>query len=91
MPTALYLHQGAVLGGRFHTFMGHNCSGQNNYHYVYDPATDTWTGSASIPYTAYWPVVAQLPGSALIMSGWNGPNVVNVYEYLAPLFLYGKQ
>jgi len=91
MPTALDVHAGAVLGGRFHTFMGHNCTSQGNYHYVYDPATNVWTSGMSVPYTAYAPAVAQLPGSAFISSGWNGPGVTTTYEYLSPLYLYAKQ
>lgn len=90
MPLALYVHAGTVVGGKFHTFMGHTVTAQSNYHYIYDPSSDTWTSGTAVPFTAYAPPVAQLKGGALIVSGWNGPNITNVAEYLGGLYLYSK-
>ena len=44
--------------------------------------------ATSAPYTAYLPQIATFAGSALLMSGWAGANIVTAYEYLDPLYLY---
>jgi len=90
MPTALYAHSGAVIAGRFHTFTGSTGSANVNAHYVYDPATDTWSSGTAVPFSGYAPAVAQLRGGALLVGGWTNSATTNVYEYLAPLYLYSK-
>ena len=93
MPAALGYHPGAVIAGRFHTFMGHNSTTNVNSYYIYDPASDTWSSGAAVPYAGYAPSVAQLRGGALLVGSWvngNSSPSAAVYEYLAPLYLYSK-
>ena len=86
-PMTMYASSTAVIGGRVHTFMPNNGT-QYNYHYIYDPSSDSWSQGASVPYTAYLPQIATFAGSALLVSGWAGANVLTAYEYLDPLYLY---
>lgn len=90
MPGAVHSLQGAVIAGRFHTFGGHNCSAHGNWHYVYDPGTGKWSTAAPLPYSAYTISVAPLRGGALLIGGWSSSALTSVYEYLAPLYLYGR-
>jgi hypothetical protein len=93
MPAVLGYHPGAVIAGRFHTFMGLNGPTNVSSHYIYDPASDTWSSGAAVPYAGYAPAVAQLRGGALLVGSWvNGNSTASaaVYEYLAPLYLYSK-
>ncbi len=91
MPTSIHAHSGAVIAGKFHTFLGYTSTFVNS-HYIYDPASNTWSSGTAVPYSLYTPTVAQLRGGALLIGGWNSSNVATttVYEYLAPLHLYAK-
>jgi hypothetical protein len=90
MPMVMGYHIGAVIAGRFHTFMGINGSASGPHHYIYDPASDTWSSGAVVPYSGYAPSVAQLRGGALLIGSWTSSASSAVYEYLAPLYLYSK-
>ncbi len=76
--------------GKFHTFLGDTTSPYVNSHYIYDPASNTWSSGTAVPYSLYAPTVAQLRGGALLIGGWNNVATTTVYEYLAPLHLYAK-
>lgn len=89
MPSDLHAHSGAVIAGRFHTFMGYD-SAVRNHHYIYDPASDTWSIGAATPISNHTLAVAQLRGGALLIGGWTSGPITAVYEYLAPLYLYSK-
>ncbi|WP_224361496.1 hypothetical protein [Hyalangium versicolor] len=73
--------------------MGSPGSAYVNSHYIYDPASNTWSSGAVTPYTGYAAGIAQLRGGVLLIGGWpsSGGSATNaVYEYLAPLYLYSK-
>ncbi len=89
MPSALHLHSGAIIAGRFHAFGGYD-SDHRNYHYIYDPRSDTWSSGAAVPYSAHTIATGQLRGGALLVGGWDGSALTAVHEYLAPLYLYSK-
>lgn len=91
MPAPMHAHSGAVIAGKFHTFMGSN-GGYLSSHYIYDPVSNTWSSGATAPYPRAGVTVAQLRGGALLIAGWasNGTATTSVYEYLAPLHLYAR-
>lgn len=90
MPTALRFLSGAVIAGRFHTFLGHNGSSVD-LHYIYDPATNAWSVGTPVPFQGGLAAVVQLRSGALVLGGWSGTEQYSTaYEYLAPLYLYAR-
>jgi hypothetical protein len=77
MPTKLGWFAGAQLDGKIYVIGGYTTADKNNIQ-IYDPATDTWTASATkAPYLGHWGASAVANGAIYVMGGQNSASYLD--------------
>lgn len=83
MPTGRRNVAVAVLNGKIHVIGGGNPAGTpRTDHYVYDPATNTWTTRASLPVATVQASAIGAGNSVYLIGGGNGQGTIYSANYV---------
>lgn len=85
LPAARAVMVAGVIHGKIHAVGGWDENyGYQDEHYVYDPATNTWSTAASLPTFPIGQFGVAWQDKLYIFGGWSGSYRTEVYEYAEP-------